>query len=46
MKESKKEIELNHNAKHLFNIVLNIEDYPEYIPWCTNVEILESILRL
>ena len=40
MKQSKKEIELNHNAIDLYNIVLNIEEYPDYIPWCTKIEIL------
>ena len=42
MKQSKKEIELNHNAIDLYNIVLNIEEYPDYIPWCTKIEILPA----
>ena len=41
MKQSKKEIELNYNAKDLYNIVLKIEEYPDYIPWCTNIEIIQ-----
>ena len=41
MKHSKKEIELNHNANDLYNIVLKIEKYPDYIPWCSNIEIIE-----
>ena len=41
MKQSKKEIELNHNANDLYNIVLKIEEYPDYIPWCTNIKITE-----
>ena len=40
MKESQKEIEINHNADELYNIVLNIEEYPDYIPWCTETEII------
>ena len=40
MKESKQEIELNHKAIDLYNIVLDIEKYPDYIPWCTKIEIL------
>ena len=40
MKESQKEIEINHNADKLYNIVLNIEEYPDYIPWCTETEII------
>ena len=40
MKQSKKEIELNHQAIDLYNIVLNIQEYPNYIPWCTKIEII------
>tara|TARA_B110000196_G_C21099794_1_gene641993 strand:- start:542 stop:979 length:438 start_codon:yes stop_codon:yes gene_type:complete len=40
MKESKKEIQSNHKAIDLFNIVLDIEKYPEYIPWCSEINIL------
>jgi|TARA_B110000116_G_C16725986_1_gene531404 coenzyme Q-binding protein COQ10 len=42
MKESKKEIRLNHTAVDLFNIVLDIEKYPDYIPWCSEIKILEK----
>ena len=41
MKQSKKEIELNHNVNDLYNIVLKIEEYPDYIPWCSNIKITE-----
>ena len=40
MKESKQEIESNHKAIDLYNIVLDIEKYQDYIPWCTKIEIL------
>ena len=40
MKQSNKEIELNHRALDLYNIVLDIEKYPNYIPWCSKIEIL------
>ena len=39
MKSSRQKILVNHNALDLYNIVLDIEKYPEYIPWCTNIEI-------
>ena len=39
MKLSKKEINLNYNAKDLFNIVLDLEKYPEFIPWCSKMKI-------
>ena len=40
MKQSIKEIELNHRASDLYNIVLKIEEYPDYIPWCSKIEII------
>ena len=40
MKQSNQVIELNHKASELYNIVLDIERYPDYIPWCSNIEIL------
>ena len=41
MKQSQKEIELNYNASDLYNIVLDIEEYPNYIPWCSKIEIID-----
>ena len=40
MRQSKKEIELDYNANDLYNIVLKIEEYPDYIPWCSKIEII------
>ena len=40
MKNSQKEIELNYSVNDLYNIVLNIDEYPKYIPWCSNTEII------
>jgi coenzyme Q-binding protein COQ10 len=42
MKTSNKVIKVNHKAIDLFSIVLDIEKYPEYIPWCTNIEIVDK----
>ena len=42
MKESNKSIEFNYNAKELFDIVLDIEKYPDYIPWCQKINILKK----
>ena len=39
MKTSNKKITINHNAKKLFEIVLDLEKYPEFIPWCTSMQI-------
>ena len=32
---------VNHPAKKLFDIVVDIESYPEYIPWCTRMVVNE-----
>ena len=37
MKNSLREEVVNHSAKKLFDIVIDIENYPEYIPWCTKM---------
>ena len=37
MKNSIREEFVNHPAKKLFDIVIDIESYPEYIPWCTRM---------
>ena len=37
MKNSKREEVISHSAIKLFNIVIDIESYPEYIPWCTKM---------
>ena len=35
MPSSKQEKILPYQAKDLFNIVIDIEKYPEFIPWCS-----------
>ena len=37
MTDSQREEIVNHSALKLFNIVIDIESYPEYIPWCTRI---------
>jgi len=39
MKISKQEVVIHHSAKKLYQIVLDIEKYPEFIPWCSAVKI-------
>ena len=40
MKQSNQAVELKHKAIDLYKIVLDIEKYPDYIPWCSKIEIL------
>ena len=42
MKSSQQEIIINYAAKDLFNIVLDIEKYPEFIPWCKAINIISK----
>ena len=42
MKNSKREEIVSHSAKKLFKIVLDIQSYPEYIPWCTKMIVNEK----
>ena len=39
MKSSDQEIIIEHGAKNLYKIVLEIEEYPKFIPWCNSVNI-------
>ena len=39
MKSSNREEIVNHDAKGLFDIVLDIESYPYFIPWCSAMRI-------
>ena len=41
MKNLIREEIVNHPAKKLFDIVIDIESYPEYIPWCTRMVVNE-----
>ncbi len=39
MKSSIREEIINHNAKKLFDIVIDIEKYPNFIPWCSDMKV-------
>ena len=42
MKFSKQEIIVYHKAKDLYRIVMDIEKYPEFIPWCESIKIIDK----
>ena len=42
MKSSQQEVISNHKAKDLYKIVLDIEKYPEFIPWCNSINIISK----
>ena len=35
--------QLPFSDKQLYNIIINVEKYPEFLPWCKNSEILNKI---
>ncbi len=37
-----RQISTTYNHEHLFNIVANIEAYPEFLPWCTAARIIKK----
>ena len=39
MKSSIREELIEHNAEELFEIVLDIENYPNFIPWCKEMNV-------
>lgn len=41
MTNSLREEVVHHPAKKLFDIVIDIESYPQYIPWCTRMVVNE-----
>ena len=32
-----------HNKKQLFDLVMDIEKYPEFLPWCADAEIVDEL---
>ena len=36
-----KTVLINYSAQQMFNLVDRVEDYPEFLPWCGGVEIIE-----
>ena len=42
MKISKQKVIINHSAKEIYEIVLDIKKYPEFIPWCSDVNIISK----
>ena len=42
MKNSKRDLVISKFSTKTFKIVLDIESYPEYIPWCTKMIINQT----
>ena len=42
MKVSKQEVIINHSAKSIYEIVLDIENYPDFVPFCHEAKVYEN----
>ena len=42
MKSIKKELLVPYSASNMFNLVNDLERYPEFLPWCNKATILQS----
>lgn len=36
-------IKVNHSAKNMYDLVMDIEKYSEFLPWCKKAQIVEKI---
>ena len=43
MNNYKNTIILKNSSKQLFDIVIDVESYPLFLPWCTSSRIIEKI---
>jgi ribosome-associated toxin RatA of RatAB toxin-antitoxin module len=41
MKQVKKSVLLWHTPREMYELVTQVERYPEFLPWCSKVEVLE-----
>lgn len=42
MKQVKKSILLWYTAREMYELVLNVREYPQFMPWCERAEVLEE----
>ncbi len=43
MKKIYKEEDINIDIQTIFNLINDIESYPNYLPWCTKTEVCKRI---
>jgi len=41
MKHVKKSVLLGYSAREMYDLVVGVEDYPRFLPWCDKAEVLE-----
>ena len=42
MKKIFKEEDINVDIETIFNLINDIENYPNYLPWCTDTEVIKQ----
>ena len=42
MKHVKKSVLLWYSAREMYTLVTTVEDYPQFLPWCAQAEVLEQ----
>jgi ribosome-associated toxin RatA of RatAB toxin-antitoxin module len=42
MADVQKSVLLNYSAEQMYDLVTNVADYPDFLPWCGGVEIFEQ----
>ncbi len=42
MKKIYKQEEINVDVQTIFNLINNVEDYPNFLPWCTKTEVTKE----
>ncbi|MDU0810836.1 MAG: type II toxin-antitoxin system RatA family toxin [Burkholderia sp.] len=42
MGDIKKIVLIHHSIEQMFDLVSNVNDYPNFLPWCSSVEILDQ----
>ena len=42
MKHVKKSVLLWYSAREMYSLVTAVEDYPQFLPWCAQAEVLEQ----
>ena len=42
MKQVRKSVLLWHSARQMYDLVTQVKDYPQFLPWCSRADVLEA----
>lgn len=43
MKQVRKSVLLWHSARQMYDLVTQVRDYPQFLPWCSRADVLEEV---